>query len=173
MHNSKIKWITQTALMLALLIVLQTLTKPLGQIVTGSCVNAVLAVSVLMAGLYSGLSVALLSPFFAFLLGIGHQLFLISPAIAVGNCVLVLVLYWICNKEFSISRGVLACGAAAAAKFIALNLLVVQVICKSIALPEKQITLFSTMFSYPQLITALIGCAIAMLVVPRLKKVIT
>ena len=77
MHNSKIKWITQTALMLSLLIVLQTLTKPLGQIVTGCCVNAVLAVSVLMAGLYSGLSVALLSPFFAFLFGIGPQLFLI------------------------------------------------------------------------------------------------
>ena len=45
--KSKALWVTRTAAMMALLIVLQWLTKPLGQIVTGSCVNAVLAVTVL------------------------------------------------------------------------------------------------------------------------------
>ena len=44
--NKKIRWITETAIMLALLVTLQALTKPLGQLVTGSCVNAILAVTV-------------------------------------------------------------------------------------------------------------------------------
>ena len=37
--SKKIRWITETALMLALLICLQALTKPMGQLVTGSCVD--------------------------------------------------------------------------------------------------------------------------------------
>ena len=41
--NKKIRWITETAIMLALLVTLQALTKPAGQFVTGSCVNVVLA----------------------------------------------------------------------------------------------------------------------------------
>ena len=44
--RKKVLWITETAVMLALLVTLQALTKPMGQLVTGSCVNAVLAISV-------------------------------------------------------------------------------------------------------------------------------
>ena len=60
--NKKVRWITETAVMLALLVALQALTKGFGQFVTGSCVNAVLAVTVLTAGLGSGIVVAVLSP---------------------------------------------------------------------------------------------------------------
>ena len=52
--SKKIRWITETAIMLALLVTLQALTKGFGQFVTGSCVNAVLAVAVLLAGLWVG-----------------------------------------------------------------------------------------------------------------------
>ena len=41
--SKNVRWITETAVMLALLIALQALTKPLGQLVTGSCVNAVIS----------------------------------------------------------------------------------------------------------------------------------
>jgi len=169
MASKKTKWLTKTALMTALLVVLQFLTKPFGQLVTGSCVNAVLAVSVLLAGLPCGLTVAALSPFFAFLLGIGPQLFAITPAIAVGNCVLVVVLYLFYRGKTGTARGIIACALAAFAKFFALNMLVVQLICSVMPLSDKQITMFSTMFSWPQLSTALIGCAIALLIVPRIK----
>ena len=79
--KKRILWVTETAVMLALLIVLQWATKPLGQIVTGSCVNAVLVAAVLLGGLWCGLTVAVISPFCAFLLGIGPQLIAIIPAI--------------------------------------------------------------------------------------------
>ena len=49
--RKKILRITETAVMLALLVCLQAVTKPLGQLVTGSCVNGVLAVSAQVGGL--------------------------------------------------------------------------------------------------------------------------
>ena len=82
--SKKIRWITETAVMLALLVCLQALTKPMGQLVTGSCVNTVLAVSALVGGVSCGLVVALCSPVLAYLLGIAPQI-LTVPAIMVGT----------------------------------------------------------------------------------------
>ena len=65
--RGKILWMSRTAVMLAMLIAAQALTKPLGQLVTGSCVNAVLAAAGLLCGISSGITVALLSPGFAYL----------------------------------------------------------------------------------------------------------
>ena len=83
--SKKIRWITETAVMLALLVALQALTKPMGQLVTGSCVNAVLAVSALVGGLSSGLVVALVSPVLAFLLGIAPQILTVPAIMAAEN----------------------------------------------------------------------------------------
>ena len=171
MQNKKILWITRTAVLLALLIALQWATAGTqvfaGQYITGSCVNAVLAVAVLYAGLWSGVSVALLSPFFAKLLGIGPQLIQIIPAIAAGNLVYVLMLHLLGKhlKAFTIP-------AAAIGKFLTLYLLVVKWIVPMLAanLKPQQITTFSVMFSYPQIITAIIGGILAMGIVSVLRK---
>lgn len=64
-------WIVRTAVCLALLLVLQVATKSLGQFVTGSCVNLVLAMAALTGGVWSGVIVAVISPFCAYALGIG------------------------------------------------------------------------------------------------------
>ena len=42
--KNKTFWIAETAVMIALLVALQWVTKPLGQFVTGSCVNLVLVI---------------------------------------------------------------------------------------------------------------------------------
>lgn len=170
--SNRIKWISQTAVMTALLLVLQFATKPLGQIVTGSCVNAVLAVTCLIAGIGSGISVAILSPIFAFILGIGPQLFPLTPAIAAGNCVLVLLLNILCKDSLSTPRRIIACIAASFCKFVTLNVLIVQVLCRILELAEKQVAMFSTMFSWPQLFTAIIGTIIALIIAPRIKNAI-
>lgn len=170
--------ITRTAVMLALLIALQAITKPLGQLVTGSCVNAVLAITVLTVGLSGGIDVALLSPFFAFLLGIAPQA-LTVPAIMAGNCVYVLVLYLIAGKENNnLVRMILAWLAAAIAKFIVLYGIVAGLICgvfsESLlatgALKVPMLKALPTTFSWPQLFTALIGGGIALLISPILRK---
>ena len=176
--NKKIRWITETAVLLALLVSLQALTKPMGQLVTGSCVNAVLAVATLVAGLGSGLTVALISPVLAFLLGIAPQI-LTVPAIMVGNSVYVLLLHFLADPSGkNLVRQVLAWLAAAAAKFVSLYLIVVKVICGVMApallaagtLKEPMLKALPATFSWPQLITALIGGAVALCITPLLRK---
>ena len=176
--NKKIRWIAETAIMLALLVTLQALTKGFGQLVTGSCVNAVLAVTVLVAGLSSGLTVALISPVLAYLLGIAPQI-LTVPAIMVGNSVYVLLLYFLAGKDSKqIVRQVIAWLVAAAAKFAVLYAIVVWLICgvfsegllASGALKAPMLKALPATFSWPQLFTALIGGAVALLIVPVLRK---
>ena len=178
MMNKKVRWITETAVMLALLVTLQALTKPMGQMVTGSFVNAVLAVTVLLAGLYSGITVALISPVLAYLLGIAPQI-LTVPAIMVGNSVYVILLYFIAGKDSKqIIRQIAAWLAAAAAKFAALYAIVVWLICgvfsesllASGVMKAPMLKALPATFSWPQFFTALIGGAVALVIVPVLRK---
>ena len=162
--------------MIALLVILQAVTKPFGQIVTGSCVNFILASSTLACGLSSGLTVALLSPFFAFLLGIGPAFLPIVPGVSVGNAVLVLVL-WLLLGETGPRTGtpkkISAVLAAAVCKFLVLLGLIVKVILPMLGLNEKQAAVLSASFSWPQLVTALIGASLAVILWPRLSKAIS
>ena len=181
--SKKIRTITETAAMLALLVALQALTKPMGQIVTGSCVNAVLAVTVLFVGLGGGLTVALISPVCAFALGIAPNFVTVLP-IMVGNACYVALLHWLAGgKQTAKWKQVGALGAAAAVKFLVLYVLVVKVICglasgmllgkkigQIVVLAPPMLKMLPTMFAWPQLITAVIGGAVALAVVPVLKK---
>ena len=176
--NKKIRWITETAIMLALLVTLQALTKGFGQLVTGSCVNAVLAVTVLVAGLSSGITVAVISPVLAYLLAIAPQLVTV-PAIMVGNTVFVVLLHFIAGpKNAVLGQRIAGWFIAAAAKFSTLYILVVKIICGLAAAPllaagtlkEPMLKALPTMFAWPQLITALIGGGVALLIVPVLRK---
>ena len=173
--NKKVRWITETAVMLALLIVLQALTKSAGQIVTGSCVNAVLAMTVLIAGMGSGITVALVSPVMAYLLNIAPQLVTV-PAIMVGNTVFVVLMKLLYSDNTA--RKIIAWLVAAAAKFAVLWILVSKIICgiasapllESGALKAPMLEKLPAMFTWPQLITALIGGAVALLIVPVVRK---
>ena len=173
--KKRILWITETAAMLALLVVLQALTKPLGQLVTGSCVNAVLAVTVLFCGLGSGITVALISPVCAYLLGIAPQV-LTVPVIMLGNAAFVAVLRLVSGKQFW--KNVLAWLAAALCKFTLLYALVKYGICGILAegllaqglLKTPMLTALPATFGAMQLVTALIGGGLALLLVPVLKK---
>ena len=176
--NKKIRWITETAIMLALLVTLQALTKPAGQFVTGSCVNVVLAIATLVGGLWSGLTIALISPVLAFVLGIAPQI-LTVPAIMVGNAVFVLLLHLIVGGQYkSVGRRIIAWLVAAGAKFAALYLIVVKIICGVMAsslmaagtLKEPMLKALPATFSWPQLVTALIGGGVALLIVPVIRK---
>ena len=176
--RKKVLWITETAVMLALLVTLQALTKPMGQLITGSCVNAVLAVSALVGGLGCGLTVAVISPVLAYLLGIAPQI-LTVPAIMVGNAVYVVLLSVLADKTGkNIVKQVTAWVAAAAAKFAALYAIVVLLICGVLSesllasgiMKAPMLKALPATFSWPQLFTALIGGAVALLIVPVLRK---
>ena len=176
--QKKIRWITQTAVMLALLVAIQALTKPMGQLVTGSCVNTVLAIAALVGGLSCGLVVALCSPVLAFLLGIAPQI-LTVPAIMVGNAVFVVLLALLADKTGkNLLKQMITWIAAAAAKFAALYAIVVWLICGLLSeqliaegiMKAPMLKVLPATFSWPQLFTALIGGAVALLITPVLRK---
>lgn len=186
--NKKIRWITETAVMLALLVCLQwvgsfvpdQMTK---QLITGTMVNCVLAVTVLMVGFSSGITVALISPVCAFAFGIAPNFITVLP-IMVGNSCYVALLYFIIGKtrKFGWQQPV-ALASAAVVKFGVLYLLVVKVICGMasgalmgkkigdiVVLAPPMLKMLPTMFAWPQLVTALAGGVIALSIVPVLRK---
>ena len=181
--KKKTLWITETAVMLALLITLQALTKPLGQLVTGSCVNAVLAVAVLLIGMSSGITVAVISPVCAYLFGIAPNFVTVLP-IMIGNVCYVVLLRLICgNCKKTMWRQGVGLATAAGVKFSVLYLLVVKVICgvasgallgkklgETVLLAQPMLKMLPVMFSWPQLVTACSGGIIALVISPILRK---
>ena len=178
--KTSIRKLTETAVLLALLVTLQAVTKGFGQLVTGSCVNAILAIAVLFTGLGSGITVSLISPVLAFLLGIAPNLITVIP-IMLGNCCFVVLLELLHKKPLWTRP--LAVAIAAFAKFGVLYGLVVNVICgvaadallgqklgQTVLLAPPMLTMLPTMFAWPQLFTALIGGGIALFIAPMLKK---
>lgn len=170
--NRKALWITQTALLLALLIAVQAVTSSLGNtFITGSLVNLILIVAVMTGGLTSGLIVALFSPVLAYFFGIGPAFLQIVLCIAIGNSILVLFWQLIAGnvKEKKLLFYIGATGIAALAKFGFLYFSIVQfVVPVLLKIPEPNAKIVSAAFSYPQLITALIGGALATLILPAL-----
>ena len=181
--KKNIRWITETAVLLTLLVALQALTKPMGQLVTGTCVNCVLAVAALYGGMGSGVTVALISPVCAYLLGIAPNFITVLPIMA-GNACYVVLLRLICGKTGRpFWRQPIGLVAAATVKFGVLYLLVVKIICgvaadallgqkigNAVVLAAPMLKMLPVMFSWPQLITALSGGILALLVTPALRK---
>ena len=160
------KTLTRTAILIALLIALQAATRPLAnQFVTGSCVNLVLAVAAMLCGVWSGVIVAIVSPFFAYFLGISPQLWL-APAIACGNAAYVVVIALLSGKIAGKAGGAVGVTVAAVCKFVVLYLVVVKLFIPMGNLPAK----VAAQFSWPQLVTALIGGFLALAIVPTIKK---
>jgi hypothetical protein len=177
MYKKRILWITQTAIFIALLVSAQAITRPLGQFVTGSCVNFILVSSCILAGLSSAAIVAIVSPLFAFII-IGIPAFpLLIPFMMAGNFVLVAAIYLISGKSLdnlnrrAYVRVYASAVVGAILKFLVLWVGIVQIALSFIPnIRQPQIDAMSAAFSWPQLVTALIGSSLAIAVMPSLKK---
>ena len=96
----------------------------------------------------------------------------------VGNTVFVVLLHFIAGNSNGIGQRIAAWFIAAVAKFATLYILVVKIICGLAAAPllangmlkEPMLKALPKMFALPQLITALIGGGVALLIVPVLRK---
>ena len=175
-NKQRILWITRTAVFIALLVVWQAVSAPLGNtLITGSIVNLLLIVSVMTCGLASGLTVASVSSIMAKLLGIG-PLWSLIPFMIAGNVTLVLLWHFIGNRNMGGKRYVAYITAlivAAVSKFLVLYIGIVRIaIPVLLGLPEQQAAAISSIFSVSQLFTASVGGALAFVLIPRLKKAI-
>lgn len=175
--DKKILWITRTAILLAICLAFQSLRlvfPSIPTLVVGSLVNLVLFITVATVGLTSGIMIAVITPVVAIL-----QSFLPFPqmilVVAAGNIVLVFVFYLFAKKEnhLSMIAGVIA---SSLIKFLLLwglvKLLIIPLLINFV--PEKKVgpvtNALTLNFSWPQLITALVGGVVALAVIPAVKK---
>ncbi|MCL2404101.1 MAG: hypothetical protein FWC92_01005 [Defluviitaleaceae bacterium] len=172
-------WIAQTAMLIALMVTAQIFTQPYGQFVTGSTVNFILVMACILVGVSSGITVGAISPIIAYMIT-GRPIFpVLIPFVITGNAALAIVVHFIFAKayvrtwDFSYVRAVLAVIVGSVAKFLVLWVGIVQVALLFIPnIMPPQVEALSHMFSWPQLVTALIGSTLAMVVAPRLVKAI-
>ena len=166
--NNTLKWITRGAAAIALIVVVQVVTAGLGQqLLTGSLVNLILALSALLFGWSVAAAAAVASPFLAYLLGINAQI-LVVPAIAVGNLIYVLVIALLVKllkgkKLPVLVQDLIAVIIAAVCKFAIQYLLIVKWIAPSF-LPPKALPVMAVNFGVMQLFTACIGGVLASMI---------
>jgi len=171
--NKTVKWITRTAVMLALTVLFQSLRliiPALGnQFIVGSLVNLALIVAAMTIDIKGGLVIAVLAPVIAFMQG-QLPLFLMIIFVAAGNAVIVIA-YALLYRESFMSK-IIALVVGAVAKFITLYVLVVVIGIPWLfsGIGEKAKTALSINFSWPQLVTAAIGGVLALLVIPLLRR---
>jgi len=153
------KRLALTAMLLALCVMFQCL-KSLSVYLTGSAVNAILVLATLYCGLAGGLSIAVLSPVVAALLGatpIINMIPLMIVVIMVGNAILVVM------TAFLKKRLVLGLSLGSVGKAVFLWLLVWYVMLPIFGtnIPAPAQAAMRITFSATQLITAAIGSAVA------------
>ena len=166
MNNTKmnnIKFITRTALLLAVTVVCQML-RPLitlpglgSTFIIGSLVNASLAVSSVVVGLWGGIMISVIAPIIAFIQQ--HIAFVwMIPIVAAGNLVLVILYggFYKKNKWTAI-------GLSSFIKAVVLYLLV-KTATSIVMIPEPAAKTMSLMFSWPQFVTAAAGGLLASIV---------
>lgn len=159
--------LTRSALLLALMIVLQSLRMFIpvppfvSMFIIGSTVNACLLVAVEIVGWRPALVLAVAAPVVAYLQQVLALPIFIIP-VAIGNAIYVLGYRLIVGKNLY-----LGVGCAAVLKMISLYFSVSWIL-KFVDLPAKLATILQMMMSWPQLVTGVIGGILCTLVVRRL-----
>lgn len=152
--NLTVKWITKTAILLALLIVVQLFRMP--QLITGVIVNFILLLAFVQVDVFSGIIIGLISPIVAFLFGIlPAPLAPMIPFIMLGNAVYVAIFALIRNKIPNWWKAIIGVILGASVKFALLALAVKYLVNA----PPK----IAQAMSIPQLYTALAGGVVIIL----------
>ena len=92
------------AIFTALLIIFQYITSFFSnQLLTGICVNSILALSAFKTDLKTMFGISVISPTLAFLLGIGPKIPLFIPFLIISNCIFVYFIWlgWYYSKKKS------------------------------------------------------------------------
>jgi len=147
-----IRFVTQTAMFFALTLLVQAFGFP--QMLTGPLVNAFLLLSTIFSGILSGIIIGLFTPWVALLRGIlPAPLGPMVPFIMVGNGALVTV-FGLLAKRKSLSFEIVGVCLGALVKYLILS----QAVRFLVAVPPP----VARAMQVPQLVTALLGGAIAL-----------
>ncbi|QAT38905.1 ECF transporter S component [Clostridium sp. JN-9] len=163
----------RTSLFLALAIVIQIMGKnfpEINQFLVGPVINAILILTAFMCGTAWGVSLGVLTPVLAWLTGqLAAPLAPFIPFIMIGNAIFVIFYGSLRNyKSYGKYIGI-ASGAFFKYLFLSLSASKLVNVFK-LAIPKKIADKLVVVMGTPQLITALIGGFLAVLLIEILKK---
>lgn len=157
--DKRVETLTKAALLLAIALVFQFVK--MGQLITGSGINAVLIIAAHICGLPWAMAIGFTTPLMAVVLGVQPPaMIIVVPFIIAGN-----IIYAI---TYSLLKGKSKIIGIIAAAFVKFGLLYSAVNFILTVKPPIKVAL-----SFPQLITALIGGSIGLViiqVIDRIKK---
>jgi len=159
--KNRTKMLTRTALLLAVAIAFQIFGKfiPYNNFIVGPVVNAVLILATATAGVWSGSAISVIAPLvsaFTNKAPIAPLVLGFSPFIVVGNLIIVMAFYFIGKK--SKLAGV---GVGAVLKFGFLYA-AISVFTSMVEMKPQFAATLTNLFSWPQLITGVIGGTLAL-----------
>lgn len=161
--KNKTKLITRTALLLAVAIAFQIFGKfiPYNNLIVGPIVNAVLIIATASAGFWSGAAISVIAPLvsaFTNKAAIAPLILAFSPFIIIGNLIIVACFFLLRRKS-----KVAGVAAGAVLKFGFLYA-AISVFTSAMEMKPQVAATLTNLFSWPQLLTAAIGGAIALVV---------
>jgi hypothetical protein len=167
--NKSIKSLVRSGLLLAIAIVFQAIGKNfpgINQFLVGPVINAILLIGTFMCGIWWGTAIGILTPLTAWMLGqLTSPLGPFVPFIMAGNAIFVICFGLLKNKgQWGKYAGILS---GAFIKYLFLYFSATKLIhLFKLKLPAK----IAVVMGIPQLITALIGGAIAIVLIEMLLK---
>jgi hypothetical protein len=175
--KSSARYIAYTGVTLALCVLFQSLRSllpvlatfsimgpfNLSVLVIGTLVNLTLVLSAWFIGFWSGAAISLLAPLIAFLQGF-QSIIAMVPVIFLGNLTIVAISWMLRRRR--VAGALLGAGGKFAAQYLLVAFLVVPVFVTQ----EAQRASLPLLFSWPQLITAVLGGLLALVLTPRLEK---
>lgn len=164
--------LSKSALLLAIAIVFQLIGRTIpeiNQFLVGPIINAVLLLSVYICGVKWGVLTAALTPILAWLVGqLAAPMAPFIPFIIIGNIIYVMLFGAIRGKRYGIYMGIIL---GSFAKFLFLSLSASHLVkLLKIGIPIKVLDKLVLSMGGPQLITALTGGIIAMVLIQILSK---
>ncbi|MDR1392194.1 MAG: hypothetical protein LBJ09_03280 [Clostridiales bacterium] len=173
MNKKHMLFVSRISIFISILVAVQQFTyKFRNFLLTGSLVNFILVMSFLTSGLLVAEIVGACSPFLAKIFGMGPN-FIVLPFISLGNIIFIYLVNL--SKKFNLSKKLIKiiffcvlCSLAKAGFFY--FFIIKAFVPLFVKVLPKESKMISSMFSFNQLITALIGSLLAFLVSERLKK---
>jgi len=171
--NNNLKNLTRAAFLLAIAIIFQLIGRTfpgIGQILVGPAVNAILILAATICGLWLGVAVGILTPLLAWILGqLAAPLAPFIPFIIVGNLIFVILYYNF--RKINKYGDIIGIIIGAIFKFLFLFLSATKiVVALNIFTNPKIIKTLSVAMGVLQLITALVGGMIALVLLKLLKN---
>ncbi len=163
--------IARTGILMALLFVVQLIgtiiPAPANSFVVGPLVNACILVATVALGIWGGVAISVIAPFSSLFLnhaGMAPVLIAFAPIIAIGNILFALIFFMLYKKN-----NVVKVALSSILKFAFLWGAIILFL-NITNTTGKVATTLSFLFSWPQLITAIAGGAVALIIIKALGK---